>query len=127
MYITLPKYHIYLCLFYYYTYGLHEHLPHFVSFVSFVICHYPLLFLFGLPLGRMEYGESNLEGFFSLFVSGFTGFITDLILKLFLYCSQYNTVVLYLLGWRVSSKAIMERKNCVCLVLVLNDHSTIWF
>lgn len=41
----------------------HEHLPHFVTFVSFVI-----LSFFGLPLERMEYGQYNhLEIFFPHF------------------------------------------------------------
>lgn len=49
------------CLFYYYKY---------MSFVSLVICHYPLVFLFGLSVGRIEYGKSNhLEIFSPLFTS----------------------------------------------------------
>lgn len=98
------------CLFYYYKY---------MSFVSFVICHYPLSFLFGLSLGRVEHGKSNhLEIFFSL-VYEFTGFVINLILK-----SQCNTV-LYLLGRRVNSEVSMEHRNHV--KEHLNHHSTVCF
>lgn len=39
----------------------HEHLPHFITFVSFVI-----LSFFGLPLERMEYGQYNHSEIFFL-------------------------------------------------------------
>lgn len=69
----------------------HERLSY---FVSFVICHYPLSLLFWLLLGRMDYGENyylEVWAFFPLFVSEFTEFVINLILKHFFYTAHSIT------------------------------------
>lgn len=99
----------------------HEHLPHFITFVSLSFCHF-------LVCLQREWNMGNIIiwKYFS-FISEFTGFVTNLIFKLFytVHSITQSSVVYFGVGGNCHSLHGMQKLYMVRITLKYCN--TVWF